>query len=422
MRSSKCLAILARSMMRPTARPMAAARRSRPRSTRTRIRSSPRSVDASSASRLRARSAAKAGLRHTMRRSPGKSGLLISARSRSSKRPSWSEPSSTRPRMAGALKALIQSMPPRSRRRSMRALVSMPRSPASTKRSSPKRPWSASSRSSRVAGSAVFPGKASTLRGRPSASSTRPNTTWLAVGPMAPAVAVGRERAGATGDIRAGHVVEHQRATPEVPRHEVRLDGVLAGQQPVERPIQLVLAGVAHPEAIRQRGVGEAPGGGELGRGVTDAGHEHGHHQRRCPTGTSPQQRLEPQPAGHAQDRRHVAVGQAGADLQGPVRGGQRGRVAGQRARTSSMTGEGRCERLASVRCFTPAVLAVALADEVVDVLAVLVRPHDFGHMHRAGLLWCHARIIAHLAIQSSSFMATSKRPGSPHTAISLIG
>ena len=42
-------------MMRPTATPMAAARRSRPRSTRTRIRSSPRSVDASSASRLRAR-------------------------------------------------------------------------------------------------------------------------------------------------------------------------------------------------------------------------------------------------------------------------------------------------------------------------------------------------------------------------------
>ena len=52
------------------------------------------SVAASRSSRLRARSAARTGLRQAISRSPGKSGEVISARSCSSKRLSWSGPSS----------------------------------------------------------------------------------------------------------------------------------------------------------------------------------------------------------------------------------------------------------------------------------------------------------------------------------------
>ena len=67
---------------------------------------------ASRSSRLRARSAARAGLRQTTSRSPGKSGELISAMSRSSNSDSCSGPSSTANAwMAGARSAVIQSSP-----------------------------------------------------------------------------------------------------------------------------------------------------------------------------------------------------------------------------------------------------------------------------------------------------------------------
>ncbi len=81
---------------------------SRPARTRVMRGASSFSVAASSSSRVRARSAASAGLRQAMSRSPGKSGLVISARSCSSNKLSCSGPSSAMSLLiAGARSAVI---------------------------------------------------------------------------------------------------------------------------------------------------------------------------------------------------------------------------------------------------------------------------------------------------------------------------
>ena len=72
--TSKCLAILYLLITLPTLMPISAAPVSRPAATRAAIGASSFSVAASRSSRLRARSAARAGLRQAISRSPGKSG------------------------------------------------------------------------------------------------------------------------------------------------------------------------------------------------------------------------------------------------------------------------------------------------------------------------------------------------------------
>ena len=98
------------------------------------------SVAASRSARVRCRSAASSGLRHTISRLPGNSSLVTSARSRSSNNDGVTVPAATNRRMVGARSVVIQrrpSTPCRSAR--IRAAVSIPRSPTSTTRSSPNR-------------------------------------------------------------------------------------------------------------------------------------------------------------------------------------------------------------------------------------------------------------------------------------------
>ena len=83
-----------------------------------------RSVATSSSSRLRARSRARSGLRQTINRSPGKSGEVIAAMSRSSKSDICRTPPFARVCRAGARSAVIQSRPAGRRSSSMRACVS----------------------------------------------------------------------------------------------------------------------------------------------------------------------------------------------------------------------------------------------------------------------------------------------------------
>ena len=125
---------------------------------------------ASRSSRLRARSSARAGLRQAMSRSPGKSGLVISARSCSSKRLSCSGPSSAISFLiAGARSAVIHAYVAVESpcRASMRALVIMPRSPTMTIFLSPNVSLTTPAISVNAAGSAVFPSKTRTATGRP---------------------------------------------------------------------------------------------------------------------------------------------------------------------------------------------------------------------------------------------------------------
>ena len=131
---------------------------------------------ASRSSRLRARSPARTGLRQATRRSPGKSGEVISARSCSPDRDSWSGPSSAISFLiAGARSAVIHPyLPSSSFTASMRALVIMPRSPAMTIFLSPNSRCTVSRMTVKAAGSAVFPSKTRTATGLPSGSVSSP--------------------------------------------------------------------------------------------------------------------------------------------------------------------------------------------------------------------------------------------------------
>jgi len=110
----------------------------------------------------------------TTKRSPGNSGAVISARSRSSNSESWKAPASSSARICGALSAVIQSSPAGLSSSPIRALVIMPRSPTSTTRDKPKRCLSLSTWLASVIGSAVLPANTSTPTGQPSAAHSRP--------------------------------------------------------------------------------------------------------------------------------------------------------------------------------------------------------------------------------------------------------
>jgi hypothetical protein len=101
-------------------------------------------------------------------RSPGKSGEVISARSRTSNSDSCRSPPRTRFLTCGARSAVIQSrLAGRTSSRS-RAAVSMPRSPTSTTFVSPNRSLSLSAWLAAVVGSPVLPAKTSMATGMPS--------------------------------------------------------------------------------------------------------------------------------------------------------------------------------------------------------------------------------------------------------------
>ena len=106
--TAKCLPVLYLVITLPTSTPIGPAPASRPAWTRAMMGASSFSVAASRSSRLRARSAARTGLRQAISRSPGKSAEVISARSCWSNRLSWSgPPSAISLRMAGARSAVI---------------------------------------------------------------------------------------------------------------------------------------------------------------------------------------------------------------------------------------------------------------------------------------------------------------------------
>ena len=118
--------------------------RRRLRSTRSLMASRSRWVAASRSLRLRVRSAARSGLRQTMRRSPGKSGEVTTTMLRSSNSVSCNLPPSAKALISGARSAVIQSRLAGITSSRMRAWVIIPLSPTSTTRARLKRPFSLS--------------------------------------------------------------------------------------------------------------------------------------------------------------------------------------------------------------------------------------------------------------------------------------
>ena len=176
--SAKCFFILCLSTTAPTASPITPASCfAGLRRTSLAMRVSRRSVACRSSSRFLARSLASAGLRQATSRSPGKSGELISARSRSSNRENCNRPvSAASAAICGALRQLIQSSPAGASSSVIRAEVIMPRSPTSATCESLKRRLSLSICSRIVCGSLVLPSNTSTATGVPSGAHSNPYT------------------------------------------------------------------------------------------------------------------------------------------------------------------------------------------------------------------------------------------------------
>ena len=282
MARSKCLAILCLSSTAPTASAISAVPRSglRLRATAAWMRARSRSVAASRSSRLRVRSAARSGLRQTISRSPGKSGLVMAAMSRwsnseSCKAPLFEQLLDRRgaqrgdPVEPGGLDvfgdarlgdhAAVADQDDMVEAEALLELLDL------------------GGQRHRVGGVALeHLDRDGTAVGGAEQAIDDLQRALRAV----TAVAALGERAAAAFHVARRHVVEHQRAVVEMALGQRRLDGGLALQQPVERGVELVLIDLAETEPVRQagggRGGGERARGGELGGGIEDAADEQG--------------------------------------------------------------------------------------------------------------------------------------------------
>ena len=108
-----------------------------------------------------------------------------------------------------------------------------------------------------------------------------------AIGPVVAAVPVARQRAVAALDIGAREVVQDERARGQMAGRQRALDPVLAGQQPVECAVQLVLRRAGHGHDLPECRLAQQPGGRELGRGTDHPARDERHREipltRRTP-------------------------------------------------------------------------------------------------------------------------------------------
>ena len=251
-------------------------------------------------------------MRQATRRSPGKSGELISARSCSSNRDSCSGPSSAISlRMAGARSAVIHPyFPSSSRIASMRAVVIMPRSPTITILRSPNSPCTTSRISVNAGGVGGVPLEHAD-RDRPALGVGEQPVLDLHLALLAVAgVAARPQRAAPALQPRAGQVEQRHpgrvRGRGEVPAGELALDRVLPGGQPVHRRVRLVGGGVLDAEVGAERDVAPPGQGGQLGARRHDPRHDQGQGQVPRPAGRA-EQRGQAERAGHRVARRRRA-------------------------------------------------------------------------------------------------------------------
>jgi hypothetical protein len=184
------------------------------------------------------------------------------------------------------------------------------------------------------------------------------------------------------------------------------LDPRLAGEQPVERTIELVLARVGDIEDRPERALPKRAGGGELGAGGDEAGHDHGQREIAAPRRSPIEERLQPERAQYPQHRGHVAMGGAAHDPKGRRRGHQV--LPPQRALDRvddrwwqrGQRGEG--------PVLDRAALPIRLAQQHRGVFATALHVSYSGHVHCPTRPPRHAHIIAHMAPLSSTTLATS--------------
>src|SRR5215831_11500745 len=149
-------------------------------------------------------------------------------------------PASTRPRIAGARKAVIQSRPAGLMVSLRRASVIMPRSPTSTTRSSAKRPLILLTWLSSVEGSADI-ALEDLDRHRASLGGAKKPKHDLQLAFAVAIVTELRRWAGAALKVGRRDVVEHQRAVLQVAAGQRVLDALLLIDEPIEGLIKFLL-------------------------------------------------------------------------------------------------------------------------------------------------------------------------------------
>ncbi len=178
--------------------------------------------------------------------------------------------------IAGPRRAVIQSSPAGRNACSIRALVSMPRSPTSTTWRSRKRLLQLGDLRryrSRVGGIAFE----HLDRNRTTISATQQADHQLRpVAATVPAVTVTSQGTTAALEIGRGHVVEHERAVLEMAACELAFDEALLAAEPVERGVDFAGTDTAKADCFPQRVAGsfavEHPRRSELRRRVEQPG------------------------------------------------------------------------------------------------------------------------------------------------------
>ena len=136
----------------------------------------------------------------------------------------------------------------------------------------------------------------------------------LAVARVAPR----SQLAAAPGQPGRSEVVQHQGGAREVLARQAPLDGGLRLVQPVQRPVQVVRAALAHAQHPAQRGggrlVAQRAVRGQLGGGLEHARHQHGLQQRLQLLGGRAEPGRRARAARGAEDGGHVAMGQRTLD------------------------------------------------------------------------------------------------------------
>src|SRR5215831_4842846 len=226
-------------------------------------------------------------------------------------------PASTRPRIAGARKAVIQSRPAGLMVSLRRASVIMPRSPTSTTRSSAKRPLILLTWLSSVEGSADI-ALEDLDRHRASLGGAKKPKHDLQLAFAVAIVTELRQWAGAALKVGSRDVVEHQRAVLQVAAGQRVLDALLLIDEPIEGLIKFLLIDRCEAQHRAERTVRrlriEQARRRQLGYWIKQPCDDHGDGQRHfacwSPT-TLRQHAIELELAQCAQCRRHVPVRQA---------------------------------------------------------------------------------------------------------------
>ena len=133
-------------------------------------------------------------------------------------------------------------------------------------------------------------------------------------------------------------------------------DGLLAGQRPVHRRIQVILVAAGDAEQLTQGAGGrfgaQPTRGRQLGARRDHLGHQHRGHQIAPPRGRRVDQLLHAQRPRGAQHRGDMPVRQAAGDLKRLAHIQLRRLPLSARASASTLC-SGQCDRLARVRFFT---------------------------------------------------------------------